>query len=188
MARLPPKRIFMRGLYVVCNESTSRDGRVFAFHSTSARKYHFRCRGFTIKRLANALGGVPSGLEACRGPRRGGDGNFHLGTSSGLAPDAELSANAVGSLPHPVKTPVRCSAESNYLGIDARTVVTNSEAQLGREILNFGLDLSGLRMAGSVRQGFARDEKNLFLHARLQRFRATQDRDFEAGAIVHELV
>src|SRR5271165_243938 len=97
---------------------------------------------------------------ACGSSRFEGQAARHaqldLGSESELAHDAEVRANSVGPLAHSLHAPAPATPV-DLLVIDAAAVVADRNAELGRAVLDGGVDVLGARVPVGVDDGLAPD-------------------------------
>ena len=90
-----------------------------------------------------------------------GDGKLDFGARFGPAEELEGSADAVGALAHPDKSPMAFASGTHDLGIDTDAVVAEEDVEVAGSVLNLDLDACGAGMKECVDDGLAADAADL---------------------------
>ena len=113
-----------------------------------------------------------------------GDGQFDFGAGIEFAPDIEMAADLFGAFAHSGQTPVADAfAVIEHMGIDAGTIIADTNAQKFFTVSNFGFDIFGLGVSISVAERLAQDAINFVAHDGIERPGSAFDQDVESGRI-----
>src|SRR5580704_7548817 len=97
----------------------------------------------------------------------GGDGNLDFGARSRFAPEVQFRANHFRAFPDSGQAPMsRMRPFTEYLGVDADSVIANPQAEHPIIVPNLRFDLCGARMMEGVSQDLAANPVDLVLQNR----------------------
>ena len=74
----------------------------------------------------------------------------------------------LGALTHVRQSPVPCASGVQVLRVDARPVVADAHAKLPCTVRDFRFDVTGVRVAERIAQGFAGDALDVVADDRMQ--------------------